>query len=64
MKFQKKIYLYRCRCNTCIAAITIDSVMKMDKKNYSQVYLEEFDYEIKRKKMIRFIDDELDLNDL
>ena len=26
---------------TCIACITIDSVMKMEKKNYSQVYLEE-----------------------
>ena len=25
---------------TCIACITIDSVMKMDKKNYPQVYLE------------------------
>ena len=25
----------------CIACITIDSVMKMEKKNYSQVYLEE-----------------------
>ena len=26
---------------TCIACITIDSVMRMDKKNYTQVYLEE-----------------------
>ena len=26
---------------TCIACITIDSVMRMDKKNYPQVYLEE-----------------------
>ena len=25
----------------CIACITIDSVMRMEKKNYSQVYLEE-----------------------
>ena len=29
---------------TCIACITIDSVMKMDKKNYLQVYLEECKY--------------------
>ena len=29
---------------TCIACITIDSVMKMDKKNYPQVYLEECKY--------------------
>ena len=27
--------------HTCIACITLDSVMKMDKKNYPQVYLEE-----------------------
>ena len=26
---------------TCIAFITIDSVMRMDKKSYTQVYLEE-----------------------
>ena len=26
---------------TCIACITIHSVMRMDKKNYTQVYLEE-----------------------
>ena len=26
---------------TCIACITIDSVMKIEKKNYPQVYLEE-----------------------
>ena len=48
---------------TCIAAISTDSVMKMDKKNYPQVYLEEFKYEIRKKKMTRFIDVELDLND-
>ena len=26
---------------TCIACITIDSIMKIEKKNYPQVYLEE-----------------------
>ena len=30
--------------HTCIACISIDSVMKMKKKNYTQVYLEEFKY--------------------
>ena len=30
--------------NTCIACISIDSVMRMDKKNYRQVYLEECKY--------------------
>ena len=32
---------------TCMACITIDSVMRMDKKNYPQVYLEECKYERK-----------------
>ena len=31
---------------TCIACITIDSVMRMEKKNYPQVYLEECKYKI------------------
>ena len=31
----------------CIACITIDSVMRMDKKNYPQVYLEECKYKAK-----------------
>ena len=40
---------------TCIACITIDSVMKMEKKNYPQVYLEEWKYKMKKTKMNRFI---------
>ena len=32
---------------TCIACITIDSVMKMDKKYFLQVYLEECKYKKK-----------------
>ena len=36
---------------TCIACVTIDSV-----KNYPQVYLEEYKYKIKKKKMPKFID--------
>ena len=32
---------------TCTACLTIDSVMKMDKKNYPQVYLEECKYKVK-----------------
>ena len=48
---------------TYIAAVNIDSVMKIDKKNYSQVYLEECKYEIKEKKMVKFIDAELGLDD-
>ena len=44
---------------TCIACITIDSVMRMGKKSHSQVYLEEFKYRIKKIHMSRFINAEL-----
>ena len=44
---------------TCIACITIDSVMRMEKKNYPQVYLEECKYKMRKIKMIKFIEDEL-----
>ena len=47
---------------TCIACITIDSVMKMDKKYVPQVYLEECKYKIKKIQMSRFINTELDLD--
>ena len=47
---------------TCIACINIDSVMKMDKKNYPKVYLEGYKYKIKKKKMHGFIDVELKLD--
>ena len=45
---------------TCIACITIDSVMRMEKKNYPQVYLEECKYKPKKIKMTKFIDTELE----
>ena len=35
---------------TCIACITIDSVTRMEKKYYPQVYLEECKYKIKNDK--------------
>ena len=44
----------------CIACITIDSVMRMDKKNYPQVYLEECKYRVKKIQMSRFINTELE----
>ena len=47
----------------CIAVINIDSVIRIDKKNYPQVYLEECKYKIKKKKMVKFIDTELNLDD-
>ena len=45
---------------TCIACITIDCVMRMEKKNFPQVYLEECKYKIKKIQMSRFINTELD----
>ena len=45
---------------TCIACITIDSVMKMKKMNYPQVYLEECKQKIKKIKMSKFINTELE----
>ena len=45
---------------TCIACITIDSVMKIDKKNYPQVYLEEYKYKAKKIQMSRFTSTELE----
>ena len=47
---------------TCIACITIDSVMKMEKKYFPQVYLEECKYKIKKIQMSRSINTELDLD--
>ena len=40
----------------CIACTSIDSVMKIEKGNYPQVYLEECKYKIKKKNMVRFTD--------
>ena len=45
---------------TCIAYITIDSVLRMNKKNYPQVYLEECKYKIKKIQTSRFISTELE----
>ena len=44
---------------TCIACITIDSVMRIDKKNHPQVYLEECKYRVKKYKRLDFINTEL-----
>ena len=43
----------------CIAAICIDSVLKIEKKNYHQVYLEQCKYKIKE--LVNFVDAEVDL---
>ena len=41
------------------ACITIDSVVRMEKKNYLQVYLEECKYRMKKTKTTKFIGAEL-----
>ena len=42
-----------------IACITIYSVMKIEKKNYPQVYLEECKYKLKKIQLYRFITTDL-----
>ena len=44
---------------TCIACITIDSVLRIDKKNHPQIYLEQCKYKAKKTQMSRFINTEL-----
>ena len=45
---------------TCIPAIDIDSVLKIDNKRaYPQAYLEQCKYKLKNRKVINFIDDEI-----
>ena len=48
--------------HNCIAAICIDSVLKVDKKNDLQVYFEQCKYKIKIRKPVDFIDAEVDLS--
>ena len=43
----------------CIPAIDIDSVLRIDKKVYPQVYLEECKYKLKKRKLVNFIDSEI-----
>ena len=45
---------------TSIACRTIDSFMRMEKKGYPQVYLEECKYKSKKIKMTKFINTELE----
>ena len=46
----------------CIATVSIDSVLKIDKKNYPQVYLKQCKYKMKKKELNNFIDYEVDLD--
>ena len=44
---------------TCIAFVSIDSVMRIDKKNHPQIYLEECKYRVKKTQISKFINIEL-----
>ena len=46
---------------TCIPCGTIDSVVRMEKKNYLQVYLEECKYRMEKAKMTKFMKAEEEL---
>ena len=41
---------------TCISAIDIDLVLKIDKKSFPQAYLEQCKYKLKKRKRSRYID--------
>ena len=43
----------------CIVAICIDSVLKVDKKNYPQVYLQQCKYKMKKRELISLFDDKV-----
>ena len=46
----------------CIAAICVDSVLKIEGKNHPQVYLDQCKYKVKQKKLVDFIGDEVSLS--
>ena len=43
----------------CIPAIDIDLVLKIHKSAYSQAYLEQYKYKLKKRKIVNYIDDEI-----
>ena len=43
----------------CIAAIDIDSVLKIDKRAYPQAYSEQCKYKLKKRKTMNYIDEEI-----
>ena len=45
---------------TCIACVTIDPVIRIEKKNYPQVFLEECKYKTKKTKIGKFINTEVE----
>ena len=59
-KFTNDIIPFEKSHYTCIPAIDIDSVLKIDNKRaYPQTYLEQCKYKLKKRKPVNFIDDEI-----
>ena len=49
--------------HACIACISVDSVLKAEKKNYPQVYLEQCKYKVEKRETKSVTDDyEIDLD--
>ena len=46
----------------CITLIALDSVIRVNKKNYPQTLLEECKYVIRKNKMENLVNDDLDLS--
>ena len=58
---KQTFYVIKYQKKACITlALPIDSVMRMEKKHYPQVYLEECKYRRKKSKMTKFIETELE----
>ena len=47
---------------TCISCISIYSVLRVNKKNYPEVYLEQCKYKMKKRELKSFIDCEVDIS--
>ena len=47
---------------TCISCISIDSVLRVNKKDYPQVYLEQCKYKMKKRELKSFTDYEVDIS--
>ena len=58
--FQGKKVLKENASYKCLSLIMLDSVIRVNKKHYPQTLLEECKYEIKKNKMEKLIDDDLD----
>ena len=50
-------------CFACLFVILLDYVVVVDKKYYPEIYLEEFKYAVKKKKIINSFNEELSLNE-